>query len=52
MSEEEKYNRIIDELRRIAAEILPKGSRVGRNGSRARGDAREDSAWELQVLNP
>lgn len=52
MSEKEKYNRLIAALRKRAAEILPQGSRVSLYGSRARGDARPDSDWDLHVLIP
>lgn len=45
-----KYSAFIDALRAKAAQILPRGSRLALYGLRARGDAREDSDWDLHVL--
>ena len=52
MSEQEKYNKIIEAIRNKANEILPKGSQVALYGSRARGDYRQDSDWNIHVLIP
>lgn len=41
---------VIDNIRQVAAHVLPKGSALYLYGSRARGDWREDSDWDLLLL--
>lgn len=50
MSDSDKQTYIIELLKSKAAEILPSGSRLSLFGSRARGDSRADSDWDLQIL--
>lgn len=42
--------RVIENIKRKAAEVLPKGSTLYLYGSRARGDYHEGSDWDLLVL--
>ena len=42
--------KMIDEIKRVAKEVLPEHSKLYLYGSRARGDAREDSDWDLLIL--
>ncbi len=49
MSYEEKYKQLLEAIIRKAKEILPSGSRLVLYGSRARGDFREDSDWDLHI---
>ena len=41
---------VIDNIRNVAARVLPKGSALYLYGSRARNDNREDSDWDLLLL--
>ena len=41
---------VIEEIKSKGREILPKGARLWLYGSRARGDARHDSDWDLLIL--
>ncbi|MCQ2238242.1 MAG: nucleotidyltransferase domain-containing protein [Bacteroidaceae bacterium] len=43
-------NTIINELRRVAKDTLPESGNVILFGSRARGDAHEDSDWDVLVI--
>ena len=41
---------MIRHIQEVARKVLPQGSAIYLYGSRARGDAREDSDWDLLVL--
>ena len=41
---------VIDSIRQVAQDVLPKGSSLYLYGSRARGDYHEGSDWDLLVL--
>lgn len=42
--------KVIEGIKQTAAKVLPKGSSLYLYGSRARGDAHEDSDWDLLLL--
>ena len=41
---------VLDRIREVARENMPQGGRVLLYGSRARGDAKEDSDWDLLLI--
>lgn len=43
-------NQILNAIRDKVSQIVPKGATVILFGSRARGDAREDSDWDVLIL--
>ena len=43
-------NQIVDAIKHTAQSIVPQGSQVILYGSRARGDARQDSDWDVLIL--
>ena len=43
-------NCVIEEIKSTARQVLPAGSHLYLYGSRARGDAREGSDWDLLLL--
>ena len=45
-----RKQQVIDEIRKTARNVAPHADRVLLFGSQARGDAREDSDWDILVL--
>ena len=43
-------NDVIEIIRQVANDVLPKGSELYLYGSRARGDFHDDSDWDLLLL--
>lgn len=45
-----EHQQVIDNIKQVAAQVLPKGSTLYLYGSRARGDYHKDSDWDLLIL--
>lgn len=45
-----RHQQVIDNIKQVAARVLPKGSTVYLYGSRARGDWNAESDWDLLIL--
>ena len=45
-----EYQQVIDNIKAVAAQVLPKGSTLYLYGSRARNDYHKESDWDLLVL--
>lgn len=44
------HQEVINRIKQVAEQVLPKGSTLYLYGSRARGDYKADSDWDLLVL--
>ncbi len=47
---EMERQQVIENIKKVARQVLPKGSTLYLYGSRARGDYHEDSDWDLLLL--
>lgn len=45
-----EHSQVIDNIKQVAKQVLPKGSTLYLYGSRARGDYHEGSDWDLLLL--
>ena len=47
-----KNRKVLDEIKAVARETAPKGSLVILFGSRARGEAKKSSDWDILIILP
>ena len=45
-----RTSEVIQGMKKVASQVLPKGARAILFGSRARGDAHQDSDWDILIL--
>lgn len=52
MNDNQKYKKVTEAIIKKGKEILPPGSEITLFGSRARGEAKTDSDWDILILIP
>lgn len=52
MTDQDLYLKVTDAIRKLAKKVRPENSEISLFGSRARGDFRQDSDWDIHILVP